>query len=82
MDLLLFFNFTKRHMFVVANKNMCSGVVILTSDNARVIFHIDVNSAYMSWTAVKFLQYGSELDIQEVPSVIRGNEENRHGIVL
>lgn len=45
----------------------------------KIIFHIDVNSAYLSWTAVKLLQYGSELDIREIPSVIGGSEENRHG---
>ena len=52
------------------------------SNDERLIFHIDVNSAYLSWTAVKLLQYGSELDIREVPSVIGGSEENRHGIIL
>ncbi|MDR3597920.1 MAG: DNA polymerase IV [Clostridium sp.] len=36
----------------------------------------------MSWTAVKLLQYGSELDIREIPSVIGGSEENRQGIIL
>ena len=54
----------------------------MISDDERLIFHIDVNSAYLSWTAVKLLQYGSKLDIREVPSVIGGNEENRHGIIL
>lgn len=48
----------------------------------KLIFHIDVNSAYLSWTAVKMLQYGSELDIREIPAVIGGSEENRHGIIL
>lgn len=47
----------------------------------RIIFHIDVNSAYLSWTAVKLLQYGDDsvIDIREIPSVIGGSEENRHG---
>lgn len=48
----------------------------------RLIFHVDVNSAYLSWTAVKLLQYGQKLDIREVPSVIAGDIENRHGIIL
>ena len=53
------------------------------SNDKRLIFHIDVNSAYLSWTAVKLLQYGESLiDIREVPSVIGGSEENRHGIIL
>lgn len=48
----------------------------------KIIFHVDVNSAYLSWTAVKLLQYGSELDIRDMPSVIGGSEKNRHGIIL
>lgn len=52
------------------------------SKEDKIIFHMDVNSAYLSWTAVKLLQYGSELDIREIPSVIGGSEENRHGIIL
>ena len=54
----------------------------MNNNDERLIFHIDVNSAYLSWTAVKLLQYGGELDIREVPSVIGGSEENRHGIIL
>ena len=51
-------------------------------DNDRIVFHVDVNSAYLSWTAVKLLQYGSSIDIREIPSVIGGDIENRHGIIL
>ena len=47
-----------------------------------LIFHIDVNSAYLSWSAIKLLQYGNKLDIRKIPSIIGGREENRHGIVL
>ncbi|WP_315069333.1 DNA polymerase IV [uncultured Clostridium sp.] len=54
----------------------------MLNDNNRMIWHIDANSAYLSWTAVKMLQYGSKIDIREIPSVIGGSEENRHGIVL
>ncbi|AWK52193.1 DNA polymerase IV [Clostridium beijerinckii] len=54
----------------------------MINNDDKLIFHIDVNSAYLSWTAVKLLQYGSELDIREIPSVIGGSEENRHGIIL
>jgi len=49
---------------------------------SRLIFHIDVNSAYLSWEAVYRLQHGEELDLRTVPSVVGGNEESRHGIVL
>ena len=48
----------------------------------RIIFHIDVNNAFLSWTAVKLLQEGYKIDIRTIPSVIGGDEEKRHGIVL
>lgn len=47
-----------------------------------IIMHIDVNSAFLSWTATYEQQIGIERDIRNIPSVIGGNEENRHGIVL
>lgn len=48
----------------------------------KVIFHIDANSAFLSWTAVHMLKNGYELDIRTVPSVVGGNEQSRKGIVL
>lgn len=51
-------------------------------DNNRVIFHIDVNSAYLSWSAVHRLQQGDLLDIRDIPSVVGGDPVTRHGIVL
>lgn len=48
----------------------------------RIIFHIDVNSAYLSWEAVYRLQQGSSIDLREIPSVVGGDVESRHGIVL
>ena len=36
----------------------------------NIIFHIDVNSTYLSWTAVKFLQYGRKVDIRNLPSLL------------
>lgn len=48
----------------------------------RIIFHIDVNSAYLSWEAAYRLQHGEKVDIREIPAVIGGDEESRHGIVL
>ena len=48
----------------------------------RIIFHIDVNNAFLSWTAVKLLNEGCKIDIREIPSVIGGDEEQRHGIVV
>lgn len=47
----------------------------------RLIFHIDVNNAFLSWTAVDLLKKGYDLDIRTVPAVIGGDEEARRGIV-
>lgn len=56
---------------------------LLGKNHERIIFHVDVNSAYLSWTAVKQLQYGeNDIDIRLIPSVIGGSEEDRHGIIL
>ncbi len=48
----------------------------------QIIFHIDVNSAFLSWTAVEQLKAGAECDLRTIPSIIGGNQESRHGIVL
>ncbi len=48
----------------------------------KTIFHIDANSAYLSWSAVDRLQHGDSLDLRTVPAVVGGNPETRHGIVL
>lgn len=47
-----------------------------------IIFHLDVNSAFLSWTADQLLKNGSALDIRTIPSIIGGDEKSRHGIVL
>ena len=44
--------------------------------------HIDANSAYLSWTAVKMLEEGYENDIREIPAAVAGDPKNRHGIIL
>ena len=48
----------------------------------NIIFHIDVNSAFLSWSAIHMLENGYEKDIREIPSIIGGDESSRHGIVL
>lgn len=48
----------------------------------RIIFHIDVNSAFLSWSAVEKLKNGFDVDLREIPSIIGGDEASRHGIVL
>ena len=48
----------------------------------RQILHIDVNNAFLSWTAVYKLKNGYQIDIRNIPSIIGGDEEKRSGIVL
>ena len=48
----------------------------------RQILHVDVNNAFLSWTALDMLKNGSEVDIREIPAVIGGDESKRSGIVL
>lgn len=55
---------------------------IHNKENKRIIFHIDVNSAFLSWTAVRLINEGQKLDIRTVPAIIGGDSEKRHGIVL
>ena len=49
----------------------------------KVIFHVDANSAFLSWSAayrVKVL--GETEDLRDVPSVVAGDKESRHSIIL
>lgn len=48
----------------------------------RIIMHIDVNNAFLSWSAVKLLYDGYKVDIRKIEAVIGGDESKRHGIVL
>ena len=48
----------------------------------RQILHVDVNNAFLSWTAVDMLNKGSKIDIREIPAIIGGDESKRSGIVL
>lgn len=48
----------------------------------RLIFHVDVNSAYLSWEAVHQLKSGASTDIRTIPSIIGGDTSLRKGVVL
>lgn len=49
----------------------------------RVIFHVDANSAFLSWTAAYRLRVlGETTDLREIPSVVAGDKDSRHGIIL
>lgn len=47
-----------------------------------IIFHIDVNSAFLSWSAQKRLQDKDSVDLREIPSIVGGDQQRRHGVVL
>jgi len=49
----------------------------------NVIFHIDVNSAFLSWEAVYRIHHlGGNLDLRDIPSAVGGDITKRHGIIL
>ncbi len=49
----------------------------------RIIFHIDVNSAFLSWESVYRLKQNPDaLDLRTIPSAVGGDQASRHGIVL
>lgn len=48
----------------------------------RQILHIDVNNAFLSWTAIEMLKEGYSIDIRNIPAIIGGDESRRAGIVL
>ena len=60
-------------MFVIIS--MQGGGVVL-------IYHVDANSAYLSWTAAALLEQGHNIDLRKIPSAIAGDPNNRHGIIL
>ncbi len=48
----------------------------------RQILHIDVNNAFLSWTALELLKNGEPIDIRKIPAAICGDEQKRTGIIL
>ena len=68
----------KKHL---THKNMRS-IINIGDVMEREILHVDVNNAFLSWTAVEMLKNGSSLDIRTIPAVIGGDEQQRKGIVL
>lgn len=48
----------------------------------RIVFHIDVNSAFLSWSSVKLLNEGYKKDLRKEISVISGRESTRNGIIV
>lgn len=49
----------------------------------RIIFHVDANSAFLSWSAAYRTKVLGELvDLRKIPSVVAGDKESRHSIIL
>ena len=48
----------------------------------KQILHVDVNNAFLSWTAVEMLKNGETIDIRTIPAIIGGDEAQRKGVVL
>lgn len=49
----------------------------------RIIFHVDVNSAFLSWSAAYRIKVrGESTDLRQIPSVVAGQKEARQGIIL
>lgn len=48
----------------------------------QIIFHIDVNSAFLSWSALDKLAHGAATDLRTIPAIIGGDMAKRHGVVL
>ncbi|MFR4994969.1 MAG: hypothetical protein ACLTCV_10170 [Oscillospiraceae bacterium] len=50
---------------------------------SRVIFHVDVNSAFLSWSAAYRVRVlGEQEDLRDIPSAVAGERAERHGIIL
>ena len=61
---------------------MAHDIILLGDTMTKIIMHIDVNNAFLSWLAVLLLKEGYDTDIRNTYAVIGGDEESRHGIVL
>ena len=49
----------------------------------RILFHVDVNSAFLSWTAVRRLRDDpGSVDLRLIPAAVCGDVETRHGVIL
>ena len=49
----------------------------------RIIYHVDVNSAFLSWEAAYRIHHlGAKLDLRTIPSAVGGDKAKRHGIIL
>ena len=53
-----------------------------SAETPVLIFHVDVNSAFLSWSALKELkEHPENVDLRAIPSAVAGDVETRHGII-
>ena len=53
------------------------------ADAEKIIYHVDVNSAFLSWEACYRKEHlGETRDLRDLPSAVAGDKEARHGIIL
>ena len=49
---------------------------------SRIVFHIDVNSAFLSWSALERLEQNPDsVDLRTIPSAVAGDVASRRGVV-
>ena len=49
----------------------------------QLVFHVDVNSAFLSWEAVyRLTKLGETVDLREEICAVGGDSSKRHGIIL
>ena len=54
----------------------------MTDHTLRIIFHVDVNSAFLSWSALKRLrEEPGSVDLRTIPSAVGGDIKTRHGVI-
>ena len=84
-----FFNTIKKYSANQFVKDLVAGIIVAIialpyegrHTMSRLIFHIDVNSAFLSWEATRRVSLGED-DIRLVPSAIGGDREKRTGVIL
>ena len=85
MTLLFFMEIYEKLSLSVENEQMFDYNIIYkgVEEMARTIFHVDVNSAFLSWEAAYRVHHlGGRLDLRNIPSAVGGNTKMRHGIIL
>lgn len=85
MTLLFFMEIYEKLRLSVENEQMFDYNILYkgVGEMARTIFHVDVNSAFLSWEAAYRVHHlGGRLDLRNIPSAVGGSTEMRHGIIL